>query len=375
MATPVTRPSAATWHCAYVYYHEQDRSGLLVDAVAPLLDRVAAETEAAFIWPHWRRGPHIRLNIRAGGREWSEVIRPAIEETIGGYLREHPSTTRLDERARLAQHRALARHEQEIGPLTPWHPNNSIRYPPFPSRLHTVGGRQDVLDLVTDFYADGNRLYLDMWRHLREGRDRLDLLMLTLMFTTARAVGGLRRNAGSFRAHSEGFLGACGGREAQEAWRAAFEEKYRRNRDLVVGRMRAVAATLDGAAAQPLPFVREWAALVTRHAERAGPIIESGVLAMPPGVREDALKGELTEYIRLALGNDEYVRRGLGNPVFLRYRVVLNHTYTQLTRMGVKPRERFLLCHLAANAIEEEYGVSAIGFLRGFTAEHPNARA
>ncbi len=362
----MTRP-AVRWHSVYVYYHE-DRFGLLVDAVSPLLDRLAAVTEAVFVVPHWRQGPHVRINIRAAEHDWAEVIRPAIEEAIGAYLLDHPSTARLDERALLPQHRVLAEAEQEIGPLTPWYPDNTFRFVPFASRAHAVGGSQEVADLVTDFAVESNRLYLDMLRYIREGHDRRDLLMLTLMFTTAHAVGGLRRNVGSFRAHAEGFLNRCA---EPELWRSAFETKYRENRDLIVDRMSAVVHTLDGGS-DPLPFVREWAGLITRHAGRADPIIESGVVASPYAPGRRAAPAQVTsEYLRLAYSSDEYLAKGFGNPVFQRYRVVLNYTYSYLTRLGIALRERGLLCHLAADAIEDVYDVSAIGFLRTFVAEHP----
>jgi hypothetical protein len=381
MTPRTTRLSTdSAWHSAHVHYHEKDKSGLLVDAVAPLLDRVAGVTEAVFVVPHWRQGPHLRINIRARDHDWSEVIRPAIEETIGAYLRDHPSTARLDERSLLPQHRLLAEMEMELGPLTPWYPDNTMRFAPFQSRRHAVGGDQKVADLIMDFSVESNGLYLDMSRHVMEGRDRLDLLMLTLMFTTAHAVGGLRRNVGSFRAHSERFFDAC---DRPEIWRSAFAVKYREHRDLVVDRMRAVARTLDGGdddapggpsdglLAEPLPFVREWAELVTRHAERADPIIESGVLTVLPTDAAASEGAHLGEYRRLALNNAEFIRRGFGNPMFQRYRVVLNYTYAFLTRMGLLPRERCLLCYLAAEAIEDVYDVSAIGFLRKFVAEHP----
>jgi len=360
--------AAVRWHSAYVYYYDKDRSGLLVDAVRPLLDRLTAVTEAVFVVPHWRQGPHVRINIRAADHDWAGVIRPAIEEAIGAYLRDHPSTARLDERALLPRHRVLAEAEEEIGPLTPWHPDNTITFPPYRSRAHAVGGSQEVADLVTDFAVESNGLYLDMLRYIREGNHRRDLLMLTLLFTTAHAEGGLRRNVGSFRAHAEGFLNRCA---EPETWRSAFEAKYQENRDLVVGRMRAVIHALDGTG-EPLPFVLDWADLIVNHAERADPIIEGGVVASPfaPGRRVPPAPGG-SEYLRLAYSNDEYLAKGFGNPVFQRYRVVLNYTYSFLTRSGIALRERGLLCHLAANAIEDVYDVSAIEFLRRFVAEHP----
>jgi hypothetical protein len=51
---------------------------------------------------------------------------------------------------------------------------------------------------------------------------------------------------------------------------------------------------------------------------------------------------------------------------------MLNLTYLMLTRLGISPAERFLLCHLAANAVEDQYGVSAIDSASGHS---PSAQA
>jgi len=115
-----------------------------------------------------------------------------------------------------------------------------------------------------------------------------------------------------------------------------------------------------------------WAAAIGRLHERAWALVENGLMTKLSLSSEEALSHpRQPEYNRIAYGNPEYVRRGLRNPEFLRYRVVLNWTYLHLTRLGLSPRRRFLLCHLAAETIEERYGVSAIGFLRTFVAEHP----
>ena len=40
--------------------------------------------------------------------------------------------------------------------------------------------------------------------------------------------------------------------------------------------------------------------------------------------------------------------------------LALNCTYLHLTRLGVQPVERLMLCHLAANAVEDAYGTGAL---------------
>jgi len=47
-------------------------------------------------------------------------------------------------------------------------------------------------------------------------------------------------------------------------------------------------------------------------------------------------------------------------PWFGAYRLSLNCTYLQLTRLGVTPAARFRLCYLAARAVEDCYGCSVM---------------
>jgi len=356
------------WHTAHVYYYESDRSGLLLDAVHPFLREVEGTAARAYVVPHWLRGPHLRLNLSADNGVWTGVIRPAIERVLGTYLDSHPSTARLDALASLPQHRLLAELEEQEGPLTPWFPDNTIQYPDYVSRAEAMGGAQ-IEELVTGFYVDSNPLYLDTVRHIRDMSEPADLVGLSLLFATAEAIGGLRRNVGSFRSHAEGFITQC---VDPQAVRSVFDRQYERHHDAITGLMLAVVGTLAGTAKPPVPLVDRWAALMRRSVQLAEPAVRSGALTMSESRRTAFIDNPgFPEYLRKAFNNKEYVRRALGNPDFHRYRVVLNFTYLQLSRLGQSPRTRYLLCHLAANAIEEYYSISAIDIIDKFVAEHP----
>jgi len=56
------------------------------------------------------------------------------------------------------------------------------------------------------------------------------------------------------------------------------------------------------------------------------------------------------------------------DPEFKRYRLLLNYTYLHLARLGVTGYERFRLCHLAANAVEEALGVDAMEAVARYAA-------
>src|SRR5262249_1734713 len=54
------------WHSTQIHYYDDDKDGLLLDAVRPLIDDVAADVERVFFVRHWLRGPHVRLCVLAG---------------------------------------------------------------------------------------------------------------------------------------------------------------------------------------------------------------------------------------------------------------------------------------------------------------------
>jgi hypothetical protein len=361
----MTQP--ADWHTTHVYYHEPDRSCLLLQAVRPLLHEISSDVIASYVIPHWKRGPHLRININVSPQVWSRTVRPAVEHFIGGYLTQHPSTTDLNEEGFLAQHRKLAELERETGPLFPWAPDNTIEYSRYVSRAEQMGG-QSGEELVTDFYVASTPFHFETVRHLKDTGQPTDLTGLSLLFTTAEAVGGLGRNAGSFRSHAEGFLGTCADPDSA---RAVFERQYTRHHDAIHDLMHTVVATLSATAGLPHPLAAQWAALLRRCLERAEPALREGVMRTSEAERRQLIDNPaFPAYQRRAVANDSYFVNALGNIEFQRYRLALNFTYLQLTRMGIPPSGRFLLCHLAANAIEDYHGTSSINFINSYVAAH-----
>ncbi|MEU7748608.1 thiopeptide maturation pyridine synthase [Nonomuraea sp. NPDC049158] len=400
------------WHSVHIAYHDvPGQDDLLLDAVGPLLRRVSGIVEAAHVLRHWRRGPHLRLNVKTDPATWADAVRQAIDEVIGSYLRVHPSTVVLDQRGLLAQHRVLAEQEKDPGPLTPWYPDNSLHYAPYDPRHQALD--EDAADLLADFYTDSTPLLLDMLRHVRLGHDTKDGLAMALMLATSHtALGPITRSFVSYRSHAEGFLARCAD---PNAMRARFERDYQAQRDELTGRVRAVIATLDGTTSTdcttgtdstaagtdrtdstagtghtttgtdatactagitgitgiPVLFVREWAALVAEYGRRAEPLIARGRLIRPGSHQEALAIPRLSDFHRLMFSSRTYHDRVFADPDFLRYRVLINYTYLQNTRLGITPPARFRICHLAANAVEEVYDLSALGLIRAFVEAHP----
>ncbi|GAA4874115.1 thiopeptide maturation pyridine synthase [Saccharopolyspora cebuensis] len=356
---------SGTWRGLQVYFYAEDKDDLLLDCVRPLFGRVAARTERLLFTRHWLRGPHLRLAFRAP----DDTVVPTAEREITRYLAAHPSTARVDERALLATHRRLAEQEQEPGPLTPLHPDNSVQHAPHDRRVPVLGGAAAAA-LLEDFYHETNDTAFDMLAHVRAGGDRL-VLALDLMLATAHALWpGIDRGFISYRSHAEGFIV----RAADPAARRAFcEERYRAQSLLLRERLTAVLACLDGGGGD-VPFITDWVAVLARYRAAAEPLIGSGELSFAAAQRSPEQGGAErrgwdegmlahSTFHQLLQGEGGRMEQLQRDPAFLGYRFALNYLYLHLNRIGLRPVERFLLCHLISDAVEEHYGISAHDFV------------
>lgn len=360
-ATKGARPPGQEWRSVHVYYHGSGLDDLIFEAVQPLFAEVRTSVNGAYFLRHWRQGPHVRVNLRSDQDTWSATVKPAVEDIIGEFLRRKPSTATVDERTQLPGHRVLAVREHERGPLEPWYPNNSIQYQPHDDRRHVLGSER-ASDLLIQFYCDTTELAFEMLRLANSGTDRL-VIGLDLMFAVAHTMfPPVTRGFISYRSHAEAFL-ARTGRAA--AAREVFERRYQLRRSELACRLRAVLATFDGSS-HPVPFVREWTAVMQRYQAAGEELIRSGELSFAGSVggsRVTEGPPRLSEFHSLLVSSSGYEALSRSTP-FLCYRLILNYTYLHLTRLGVRPVDRFLLCHLAANTVEDAFGVSAMDMIR-----------
>lgn len=66
------------------------------------------------------------------------------------------------------------------------------------------------------------------------------------------------------------------------------------------------------------------------------------------------------------LGEETKLREALyQEPWFHAYRLVLNLLYLHFGRLGIRPVQRYALCHMAANGVEELLGLDAVAMLSG----------
>src|SRR6266545_6088439 len=230
------------WRSVHVYYYDEAKDDLVVEAVRPLLHRVAADVPSAYFVRHWRRGPHLRLNFRADPPTHERAVRPAVAEIVGGYLARRPSTAVVDPQRLLPLHTALAEAEQDFGPRSPWLPDNSVHEAEYDHRQHVLGGPA-AADLLADFYVTTNDIAFTMAEQVLRGGQRLSSCF-DLMIATAHAYsgGGLPRGFVSFRSHAEAYLvGTPNAEQRRDSW----QQRYAQHGARLRARVDDVIASLD----------------------------------------------------------------------------------------------------------------------------------
>ncbi|MFC4913895.1 thiopeptide maturation pyridine synthase [Actinomadura gamaensis] len=357
----------ATWHSAQIYYYDTSHDDVSLDAVRPTLRALSEHIDAAYVLPHWRQGPHLRVNVRCHPDAWTEHIQPEIATRIGAHLAEHPSTAVLDPRA-LREHALLARLEHENGPLTPYIDDNTITFQPHDPRLH-IFGTLESSHLHADFHADATDLVWRIQDEVRAGRIDRFATALDLMWTTSHiGFPPIQRSAASFYSHSLAFIA----NSPDPAVRAReYATRYTANKHVLAARLHTVLTTLDDPCTTPDPLIRDWAALLRDYKDRATELLRAGHLPINDRDLPRPTTPIVPTPLLSELAADRHMQRFRDTVDYQRYRLLLNYTYGLLTRLRVKPIERGLLCHLAAATVQDAFDIDIAARFRDFIA-HPH---
>ncbi|KXK60305.1 hypothetical protein AWW66_19490 [Micromonospora rosaria] len=349
------------WHSIQIRYHAENKDDLILDAVHPLLTALADAVDQPHLLRHWRRGPHLRINLRTTPQLWAEVVRPTAQRDLTAYLHDNPSTASLREAEHLAAHRRLAVREADHGPLTPWYPDNTVQFEPHEDRQHVLGSPA-LAGLLADGYARSTALTVDTLAGVRSGAvDRVGHA-LDLMFAFGHlSVPPISRGYMSFRSHVESFLGYTAD---PDAVRSTFDERYHRHRPALRDRLHTTRAIVAGSRRDPL--VEAWLEIVRRQKALAEPLFTSGAIDLDHLDQRGMELRHRIEFHDILRETTAHRREVLSQVWFRCHRLAINQLYSHLSRIGIVPTQRYLLCHLVARTVEEEYDISPVALARQF---------
>ena len=247
--------------------------------------------------------------------------------------------------------------ENEVGPFLPVRPPGTVDVIDEPDRHSQQGGAEGAR-WIAAFYESTNPHALDSIGLVRAGTS-LQSIALDLMVATAHCLSGvgLERGFVSFRSHADAFL--TWWPEATGS-RTVWESRSARYGDAIVQRIQALVERLD--AGRRLPrHVERWLDTAEPFFARAGRSLARGEFTVDPPWAAAARAGDETPDLRSSPFHSRAstVQGRVDKVWFAQYRLALNYLYLHLTRIGLAPYDRFLLCHLVADACENLYATAA----------------
>jgi hypothetical protein len=350
-----------SWPGYRVYYFDRERTdALLLDGVRPAL---APAGDRWFFVRHWHRGPHLKICLLLDDDEARQVTEP-IRRGVADYLESRPSRARLDGPTVLAAHRVLAETEHIDEPLTPLATDNTVVAAAYDRRLEILGGAE-AADLFEDFYRATNQPVFTALRAFADGADAWATGMKMMWAVAATSGMPLRRAFLSFRSHAEGFI--MGSPHPAET-RRFLENSQRPRAEPLADALRGLLADMD--AGRPPSLIADVLTALSELRGRIANAVTDGHVSLPaegPSKQREWDHRMLRDspFHEALQRRPDYHLLIAGDRSFQTYRIQLNLLYLHLSRLGLSGLDRMVLAYLAAGAVEDVLGVSALDLVSG----------
>lgn len=162
----------------------------------------------------------------------------------------------------------------------------------------------------------------------------------------------------SYRSHADGFFIMS---RDPDATRRRFDAEYERNATVFRDRLRRGLRREDGADAAMSDTLTAWRSATERYLDTVGRAIHGGEMrfedAGKPGWLGDGNDISVSAFHQVIQGSEVLQTKLHTNPDFLAMRTLLGYLYWHISQLGLTLIDRFLLCHCAARAFEEEFHV------------------
>jgi hypothetical protein len=374
LTTPAATPLAESkWRVARVAYFEEERCDLVMGPIRSAVEALRAEfgVQKIMVMPHWKFGPHIDLVVHAPEEVFETRLFPRIKAIIEPWLEVNPSTRQLDPQAYEALSQKIGMFELEQGPYLPLMENNRVKmalYQPSKNLLLDAfaEAKADMLsgclDLIFQLYAVKQERPNDFF---------LTLVAMLAVVAETFPNRGMRAGYMSLRSHADYFFAAHDASGKMHAQFDHIDQKQTETIDRIID-----AVHSDALEALPLPSHLQAIVLDWQHQARRMDDVNEHIVSenydflvnqeahldtaramqdqVPKAFRKKFENKKISEIGEVFL-NTERGRLARSAPEFLIYRTNVNFFYSLLPILEVTPIQKFLLCHLVANAVSRVY--------------------
>lgn len=324
------------WKWTRVYYFEDCKDQLILDAVWPAIQQISAGGGTGFFQRKGEGGPNILVGFRGADANGMAAAR----STINNYLVQNPSRRHFSplEYDRLTQ--TMLDWEKQGGNI-PLQPNNTLLDCPAPqSTLLRPGKLQEA---IRRFLCRSAELVVEWLTLVWNGKFRREDLALQAMIALAWVANPTNlRSCVSYGSHAWGFMRKAGpNHKIGEAFARAYESsRGELARSLVQRTVEDLAQGHDY-----IPGLKKWTSLVRDM------LTES---------YHRLIDGQYQTFSVSQFDYPEDYRKLLSmlddSPALRSWQVTVNAVYQALNQLGISSLQRFYSCYLLYRAADDLYG-------------------
>ncbi|WP_369831286.1 hypothetical protein [Cryobacterium sp. N21] len=256
-------------------------------------------------------------------------------------------------------HTKLATYEKNTGVLFPWQRDGQVTRSAYKPAGEDRQANSALNGILIEFQRRSLELDVLSMTSLTKPADLLAYAFdLITVVSHSFADGSIQSGFVSLKSHSEAYLAGGGMAETRGAWEKMYLAGGSSMRERLSNIVEAAGSGQSESRIQNF---------VDILIETAGVAPLSEIFPASPaktGARSVDMWPTSAFHARLA-ANSRWQLDTRESDWFRRFRLVLNLTYLHLTKAGLTPHQRFMICTLISNSVEDLYGVSALRMLEG----------
>ncbi|MGH1364944.1 MAG: lantibiotic dehydratase C-terminal domain-containing protein [Calditrichia bacterium] len=361
------------WKNVNVYYSNLDK--LILDCVEPTMNEKHEQIVDWFWDRHYAGGMHLRIRFKCSQNE-SEALIGELTDVFERFLLAHPLPAQKSYDVNRVE-QMLQKEEEEYTPEDLLFRTNCVVNRPY-LRFQEKYLSQESVYFLEDFYCEAKPLCLQMMR----SNDQKTVSMLKLYFLTALMLGkSYPAGVVGYRSHWEGFRMQMA--EQNVGVLDAIEKVFRSNKSNLEELMLVIEKQHRGEETPCDLLLESWGKLINKYRTRALELFDRGVPILPQFNSEEELdvvrnkyarQKEKSEFVERLYEDKRFFLAIKDSRSFTGNRIVLTMLYNMVGLLGLSMMEKFQLCYLAHQTVENYFQSDSLEILaaniRETIAEH-----
>jgi hypothetical protein len=349
-------PGNGDWQWIRVYYFEDCKDDLILDAIWPVLNNIVSTglASGAFFKRDWIAGPNVLIGLKelsVTPIQLEQNLQPVRE-----YLQTHPSRSDLtaaefQQRNKLTAELELRRTEDVT--LNVACNNTVVTGCEEPSTPLVYAG--SLQQAMRQFLCRSSRIVVNWLELVRTASwQRQQIAMDAMVASIWVANPETLRSHISYNSHAHGFLRFMDIRSG-----AGWQEKFSKHYTEVEGEKvrRSLAASVEALQGQqsPLPGMIDYLDLLRETMTDIYTGLQDGRY-LPLPIQEAGSGNSQVPGAEVRRKMGELVRESI---ILQTWRATINFVYLMLNQLGLAALERYLACYLITRAAEDLYQETA----------------